>query len=80
MFPYTGDLVLVVPFQVLYEKEDKLNLNLNYFFTPYDFTSGQLRGTRGWLGVKRWQLCLQDTSAAKTAIGEQQWVTVSLCV
>ena len=38
MFPYTGDLVLVVPFQVLYEKEDKLNLNLNYFFTPYDFT------------------------------------------
>ena len=34
MVRYTDDLVLVVPFQVLYEREDKIHLNLNYFFYP----------------------------------------------
>ena len=32
MVRYTDDLVLVVPFQVLYEREDKIHLNLNFFF------------------------------------------------
>ena len=31
MVRYTDDLVLVVPFQVLYEREDKIHLNLNFF-------------------------------------------------
>ena len=42
---------------------------------------GHSGGTRGWLGVKRWQLCLQDTSRSakchrRAAVGH--WV--SLCV
>ena len=42
---------------------------------------GQPGGTWGWLGVKRWQLCLQDTSHSanchrQTAVGH--WI--SLCV
>jgi hypothetical protein len=42
---------------------------------------GHSGGTRGWLGVERWQLCLQDTSRSakchrRAAVGH--WV--SLCV
>ena len=35
---------------------------------------------RGWLGVKRCKLCLQDISRRQSAIGEQQWVTGFHCV
>ena len=42
---------------------------------------GHSGGTRGWLGVERWQLCLQDTSRSanchrRAAVGH--WI--SLCV
>ena len=33
-----------------------------------------------WLVVKRCQLCLQNTSAAQSDIGKQQWVTGFHCV
>ena len=48
---------------------------------------GHTGGTRGWLGVKRCQLCMQDTSRPKSQndINKQQWGTgihneLSCCV
>ena len=38
--------------------------------------------TRGWLGVKRWELCLRDTSRSAKCHrrAEQQWVTGFRCM
>ena len=45
---------------------------------------GQPGGTRGWLGVERWQLCLQDTSRSanchrRAAVGHCFIVCVKCC-
>ena len=41
---------------------------------------GQSRRTWEWLGVKRCQLCLQDTYAMQSDISQQQWVSGIHCV
>ncbi len=43
---------------------------------------GHSGGTRGWLGVERWQLCLRDTSRSakchrRAAVGH--WVSLCVC-
>ena len=45
---------------------------------------GHTGGTRGWLGVERWQLCLQDTSRSanchrRAAVGHCFIVCVKCC-
>ena len=48
----------------------------------YTMNQHQSGGTRGWLGVQRWQLCLRDTSRNTkchrgAAVGH--WVFLCVC-
>ena len=53
---------------------------VTFFVSQVFHQYGHSGGARGWLGLERCQLCLQDIPRRQSAIGEQQWVTGFHCV
>ena len=54
-----------------------MNASVRIDFADSMVTPAEPEGAH--LGVERWQVCLQDTSTAQSAIGEKQWETGFHC-